>query len=200
MIRLNRGEALVNDQQTRISRALVQAERLHRDQQRRNSGVPYVSHLWGVASMVAEMQGSEDEIIAALLHDAVEDQGGLETLQHIEMEFGPEVSRIVLACSDTVETPKPPWKARKEAYLDRLRQADTSVAKVSLADKIHNARSLLMDLREHGPVAFDKFAGKRDGTIWYYEKVRSILLARHDGPWERELDRIVQEIVRLART
>ncbi|MBY0588003.1 HD domain-containing protein [bacterium] len=185
---------------TPISRALVRAESLHRGQFRRSSRVPYVAHLWGVASLVAEMAGSEIEIIAALLHDAVEDQGGLPTLRAIEVEFGPEVARIVMACSDTTETPKPPWRSRKEAYLARLRVEDDSVAKVSLADKIHNARALLMELREEGPVAFEKFNGKKEGTLWYYREVSSILLARQEGPWERELARIVQELQQASET
>ncbi len=172
---------------TRIDQALVRAGDWHRQQTRKGSTVPYVAHLWGVASMVAEMGGSEDEIIAALLHDAVEDQGGQSTLDIIDKEFGPEVARIVLACSDSWETPKPPWRARKEAYLAHLKDADISVRRVSLADKIYNARSIVMELKALGPSAFDKFSGKRDGTLWYYRQVSAILAQQNRGPWEEEL-------------
>lgn len=172
---------------TRIDQALVRAGDWHRQQTRKGSTVPYVAHLWGVASMVAEMGGSEDEIIAALLHDAVEDQGGQSTLDIIDKEFGPEVARIVLACSDSWETPKPPWRARKEAYLAHLKDADIAVRRVSLADKIYNARSIVMELKAIGPSAFDKFSGKRDGTLWYYRQVSAILAQQNRGPWEEEL-------------
>jgi (p)ppGpp synthase/HD superfamily hydrolase len=185
---------------TRMDRALVRAEHWHRQQTRKASTVPYVAHLWGVASMVAEMGGSEDEIIAALLHDAVEDQGGKPTLDLIEQEFGPEVARIVLACSDSWETPKPPWRARKEAYLAHLKDADISVRRVSLADKIYNARSIVMELKAIGPSAFDKFSGKRDGTLWYYRQVSSILAEQNKGPWEEELLSLTDQMHHIIET
>jgi (p)ppGpp synthase/HD superfamily hydrolase len=183
---------------TRVDRALVRAGHWHAQQRRRSTDVPYVAHLWGVASLVAEMGGTEDEIIAGLLHDAVEDQGGLPILRQIEEEFGSEVARVVLACSDTTESPKPPWQARKEAYLHRLRQADRSVVRVSLADKIHNARSLVMDLRESGLDALEKFSGKKDGTLWYYREVTAILLEQANNTWSHELARLTHEMHRLV--
>lgn len=185
---------------TRMDRALVRAGAWHRQQTRKGSTVPYVAHLWGVASIVAEMGGNEDEIIAALLHDAVEDQGGQPTLDIIDKEFGPEVARIVLACSDSWETPKPPWRARKETYLAHLKDADLSVRRVSLADKIYNARSIVMELKVVGPAAFDKFSGKREGTLWYYREVSSMLAAQGNGPWEEELLELTEQMHQLAGT
>jgi (p)ppGpp synthase/HD superfamily hydrolase len=127
----------------RFQAALVQAARLHQRQVRKQSGVPYVSHLLAVCALVLEDGGSEDEAIAALLHDAVEDQGGAQTLDHIRNLFGDEVAAIVDGCSDTDQDPKPPWRERKEAYLRHLADPATSasVLRVATADKLHNARS-----------------------------------------------------------
>jgi (p)ppGpp synthase/HD superfamily hydrolase len=126
----------------RFERALVFADRAHAGQPRKSGGetaIPYISHLLGVCSLVIEAGGSEDEAIAALLHDAAEDQGGEEMLDRIEAEFGPDVRRVVDACSDTLEQPKPPWRARKESYIAKLASKRDDELRVSLADKVHNA-------------------------------------------------------------
>jgi (p)ppGpp synthase/HD superfamily hydrolase len=178
----------------RVDRAMQLAADLHRFQARKARGVPYLAHLWSVAALVAEQGGGEDEIIAALLHDAAEDQGGRETLGRIRAEFGDSIAQMVLECSDSLEFPKPPWRERKEAYLARCESAGPGVLRVSLADKIHNARSLLMELRRDGPSAFDLFRGGKEGTLWYYRRLVELFRRRTPGLWTEELARIVDQI------
>jgi (p)ppGpp synthase/HD superfamily hydrolase len=119
--------------------ALVYASMLHRTQTRKSSAVPYVSHLLGVASLVIEEGSTETQAIAALLHDAVEDQGGRPRLDEIRERFGEGVAAIVDACTDAYEEPKPPWRPRKEAYIARLASEPPDALLVSVADKVHNA-------------------------------------------------------------
>jgi hypothetical protein len=152
----------------RLDDALLFAHELHRRQTRKGKDVPYISHLLGVASIVLEEGGSETQAIAALLHDAAEDQGGRSTLEAIRSRFGADVARIVEACTDTFEDPKPEWRARKEKYIEQLRHEPPDALLVSIADKVHNAGTLVQDLREHGPVYLDRFNGGREGTVWYY--------------------------------
>jgi (p)ppGpp synthase/HD superfamily hydrolase len=155
--------------------------------------------LLSVAGLVLEDGGDEDEAIAALLHDAVEDQGGAETLATIEQQFGQRVADIVLACSDTTVTPKPPWRERKQAYLDHLTIATPSARRVSLADKLHNARAILSDYRALGEDLWGRFNAPRDDTLWYYrELVNTFRKARIDSPMLDELNRVVSEIERLV--
>lgn len=184
----------------RVDRALVLAAQLHRDQVRKGNGstVPYVSHLWSVAGLVAEQNGSEDEVIAALLHDAAEDQGGQAAVDHIRREFGDLVADVVLECTDTLESPKPPWKERKDNYLTHLERASESALRVSLADKIHNSRALLMEVREKGVAAFDIFKGGKDGTLWYYASLVEIYRRCTPGPWADELARTVEAITQTV--
>ena len=176
--------------------ALVYAARLHRDQTRKGTGVPYVSHLLAVAAIVGENGGTEDEVVAALLHDTPEDAGGEARLAEIRARFGDGVADIVAGCTDTYEDPKPPWRARKEAYLDHLAGAPAPVRLVSAADKLHNARSVLSDYRAVGEDLWGRFNGGRDGTLWYYRAVADALAG--DGPVAGELDRVVTELERLA--
>jgi GTP pyrophosphokinase len=155
----------------RWEKALVYASRVHALQWRKGSDVPYMSHLLGVASLVREAGGDEDQAIAALLHDAAEDQGGEARLADIEALFGGHVAAIVRGCTDTTETPKPPWRTRKEAYIAHLPALEATVPEslcVSVADKLHNARTILADYRACGASLFDRFTGGRDGTLWYY--------------------------------
>jgi GTP pyrophosphokinase len=184
----------------RFEEALVYASRLHRDQRRKASGVPYVSHLLAVTSLVIEHGGDEEDAIAALLHDAVEDQGGAAVLGEIRKRFGDRVAAIVEACSDTNEYPKPPWRPRKEAHLARLLQGSVSVKLVSAADKLHNSRSILADYRLGGEAVWTRFNGGKEGTLWYY---RAALKALRDGAPPallEELERVLDEIERLAKT
>jgi (p)ppGpp synthase/HD superfamily hydrolase len=178
----------------RFDRAMVFASRLHARQRRKGSRVPYVAHLLATASLVLEHGGREDEAIAALLHDAVEDQGGRRTLAAIERRFGARVAAIVLACSDTDVEPKPPWRPRKEAYLAHLRRAPAPVRLVSAADKLHNARSTVADLREQGRRVWDRFhAGPRD-QLWYYRSLVAIFRRRGPQALASELARVVEEM------
>ncbi|MHC4178510.1 MAG: HD domain-containing protein, partial [Planctomycetota bacterium] len=122
----------------RFSQALVYAAALHADQRRKISGEPYLAHLLGVASIALQHGADENEAIAALLHDAIEDQGGPAAREEIRRRFGREVAEIVAGCSDADTVPKPPWRHRKQAHLDNLRHAPASVRLVSAADKLHN--------------------------------------------------------------
>lgn len=184
----------------RFDRALVFAADLHRDQVRKGpKRVPYVAHLLGVASIVIENGGDEDQAIAALLHDGPEDQGGVETLDRIQTEFGGRVAAIVAACSDTFETPKPPWRVRKQAYLDKLERAPEDVLIVSLADKVHNAHTILADYREVGEELWERFRGTREESLWYYRELVDVFERRRPGPLADELRRTVDEIDALVR-
>lgn len=162
----------------RFREALGYCFDLHRHQVRKGTSVPYISHLMAVAALVLENDGDEETAIAALLHDAVEDQGGCETLRTIRARFGPRVAEIVQHCSDSDTTPKPPWKERKEKALQHLEKANPEEVLVVLADKIHNARSIAADLRRSGPGVWERFHGRRDGTLWYYRALLEALTAR----------------------
>jgi (p)ppGpp synthase/HD superfamily hydrolase len=138
---------------SRFARALTWAERLHRGQTRKGVDIPYIAHLLSVSALVLENGGGEDAAIAALLHDAVEDQGGLPTLRRIARAFGPRVAKIVMGCTDAAPAPgqpKAPWRARKLAFIARLRDAAPEVALVVACDKLHNLRCLLEDLDRDG--------------------------------------------------
>ena len=180
----------------KFENALLYAARLHREQTRKGTGVPYVTHLLAVAAIVGEGGGSEEEVIAALLHDAPEDAGGEARLEEIRAQFGDAVAGIVAGCSDTYETPKPPWRERKEAHIAHLAEASPSVRLVSAADKLHNARSVLADYRALGDALWDRFNGGRDGTLWYYRAVADALAG--DGPVADELGRATNELEALA--
>lgn len=182
----------------RFEEALLYATRLHAGQTRKGSGVPYISHLMAVAALTLEFGGGEDEAIAALLHDAVEDQGGPETRAEILRLFGPRITAIVDGCTDTDEHPKPPWRARKEAYIEHLRTAPRSVRLVSACDKLHNARSLARDYRSEGESLWDRFSGGREGTLWYYRAVMDALSCNGSSPLIEELERAVSELEALA--
>jgi GTP pyrophosphokinase len=183
----------------RFRRALGYAARIHARQFRKGTARPYIAHLLGVASMVLTHGGDEDEAIAALLHDAVEDQGGQPRLADIRRKFGTRVARIVEGCTDADSEPKPPWLERKKRYLAHLRRdADCSVRLVSAADKLYNARETLADLRKHHAAVWSRFTGGKQGTLWYYQNVAKIL--RRKGPKELawELDQAVKELRRAA--
>ena len=183
----------------RFIEATVYAVRLHRDQSRKISGEPYVAHLFAAAALVMEYGGSEDEAIAALLHDAAEDQGGEATLQDIRKKFGDDVAAIVEGCTDTKTTPKPPWRERKERFLNNLNNnASPSVILVCAADKLHNARSLLRDYRRWGETLWASFHGGRDGTLWYYRRAAELLISRDTTGIARELSETVSQLESLA--
>ncbi len=180
----------------RFQQAFNYASNLHAAQRRKGSPTPYIAHLMGVAALVLEDGGSEDEAIAALLHDAVEDyprEGHTEA--EIRLLFGERVLRIVLGCTDAFGHPKPPWKKRKLDYLKHLSRAPIDVRRVSAADKLHNARAMLHDYRHEGERLWRRFnAGKKD-QLWYYRSLVDVLrYGRRPGPLVRELERVVAEL------
>jgi (p)ppGpp synthase/HD superfamily hydrolase len=183
----------------KFEEALKYAARAHRDQTRKGTNVPYVTHLLAVASIVGENGGTEDEVVAALLHDAPEDQGGEARLEDIRERFGDEVAGIVAANSDTFEHPKPPWRERKEAYVARVTREPRSARLVSAADKLHNARSVLADLRSVGDDLWQRFNGGKEGTLWYYRALVEAFENAGSNPVVEELDRVVGELERLAK-
>lgn len=182
----------------RLDDALLYAADVHRDQVRKGSGIPYVTHLIGVASIVGENGGSEDEVIAGLLHDAPEDHGGIERLEDIRERFGDRVAEIVAGCSDTYEEDKPEWWGRKEAHIAHLANAPESVRLVSAADKLHNARAILADLRVLGDGLWGRFTGGKDGTLWYYRELVKTFRASGADAVVEELDRVGSEVEILA--
>src|SRR5205823_14149785 len=155
----------------RFEEALAFAARLHAGQTRKGGAVPYVAHLLAVAAIALEHGAGEDAAVAALLHDAIEDQGGAATREEIRRRFGDAVVAIVDGCTDTEVVPKPPWRGRKVAYIAHLRQASAAVRLVSAADKLHNARTILADYRVLGDGLWQRFTGGKDGTLWYYRSV-----------------------------
>jgi GTP pyrophosphokinase len=182
----------------KFEQALPYAARLHKDQVRKGTSTLYVTHLLAVASIVGENGGTEDEVVAALLHDAPEDQGGEAQLGEIRARFGDKVAEIVDGCTDTYETPKPPWRERKERYLAHLADAPGSVRLVSSADKLHNARTVLSDYRLVGEDLWSRFNGGKEGTLWYYRAIVDAL--RGDGPVVEDLDGVVTELEAVSGT
>ena len=182
----------------RFEDALVLAHQLHAKQKRKGTSIPYVGHLLAVTSLVIENGGTEDEAIAALLHDAIEDQGGDRIRRVIRERFGENVLAIVEGCTDTDETPKPPWRKRKEDYIAHVRTASPSVRLVSIADKVHNARATLADYRAEGETVWNRFTGGKEGTLWYYRSLVKAFQEAGTSPLLEELDRVVSELESLA--
>ncbi len=182
----------------RFEESLCYAVRLHADQTRKGTQIPYAAHLLSVAALVIENGGDEDQAIAALLHDAVEDQGGLPRLQEIRQRYGERVANLVDGCTDAYQLPKPPWRQRKEAYLDRLRKEHPDVRLISLADKLHNARSLFISLKEEGQAVWKRFNGGKDGTLWYYQALLQVFLEISPGAMTDEFQRLVAAIQQIS--
>jgi (p)ppGpp synthase/HD superfamily hydrolase len=182
----------------RFNQAFNLAAELHATQLRKGTSIPYLSHLMGVASLVLEHGGTEDEAIAALLHDAVEDQGGAVTLSRIQTLFGDSVAQIVSGCTDTQQIPKPSWKERKEAYLHHLLSASDSICLVSTADKLHNARCILTDLHQQGNDLWSRFTAGQAGVLWYYRSLVRTFQSRGLTALNEELNRTVKAIEILA--
>jgi (p)ppGpp synthase/HD superfamily hydrolase len=185
---------------SKFEEALAYATSMHRDQMRKGSGVPYIAHVLGVSAIALEYGANEIEAIGALLHDVVEDCGGTPRLSEIRDRFGDTVAKIVAGCTDTDQTPKPPWRERKENYIAHLASTDSSTLLVSASDKLHNARSILRDVRRDGNKAFDRFKGKKDGTLWYYRALIGEFRKHRDinSDLIDELDRVVSEIEVLS--
>ena len=159
--------------------ALGYAAGKHALQTRKASEVPYLGHLLSVAGLVIESDGTETQAIAALLHDAAEDQGGEQTLAEIGEKFGADVASIVAECSDTLQTPKPPWHERKESYIRHLWDASDDAVLVSLADKLDNARAILRDLRGYGSTVWQRFSVQDPQLhLWYYRSLLEVFSQR----------------------
>ncbi len=181
----------------RMAEAAALAFRIHAAQLRKGTDIPYIAHLLGVASIVLEHGGDEDQACAGLLHDAIED-GGVEWEAVIAAQFGARVAAIVRACTDADMQPKPPWRERKEAYLAHLETASPEVLLVSASDKLHNARAIVSDLHTHGVALFTRFAGGQHGTVWYYSALSSVFSRRMPGALARDLAACVAEMTALA--
>jgi (p)ppGpp synthase/HD superfamily hydrolase len=171
---------------------------LHRNQLRKATGVPYFAHIMGTTALVIENGGDEDEAIAALLHDSVEDQGGLPVLDEIRRLFGDRVAEIVDGCTDAYSIPKRPWRERKEIYLEKLASADLKTRRVSLADKLHNARCLLDTIIIDGEKTWSRFNGGKQGTLWYYRSLVDVFNMTGSDAMTVEFTRVVHEIQNLS--
>jgi (p)ppGpp synthase/HD superfamily hydrolase len=179
----------------RFTEAVRWASHLHADQARKGTRIAYISHLLAVSSLVLEDGGTEEEAIAGVLHDAIEDCHVAEA--EIRARFGAPVAEIVVACSEDRDAARDQdWEARKRRYLEHLEDPElpAEALRVSAADKLHNARSILSDLREHGPSMWERFNAPVDAQRWYYSEVARILRARHDSVLTRELGRVVGEL------
>ena len=184
----------------RIIAAMAAAAQIHATQIRKGTTTPYLSHLLGTCSIALEYGADEDQAIAALLHDAIEDGEPTDAARATVWSFGPEVGRIVEGCTDADTHPKPPWRERKESYLASLAAKDRPILLVSASDKLHNARSIVRDLRDTGEEVWGRFSVTKDQTLWYY---RSLVTAYRANPGQTvalidELDRTVGEMERLA--
>jgi (p)ppGpp synthase/HD superfamily hydrolase len=174
--------------------ALVYAAVVHREQLRKGSNIPYIAHLLSVSSRVLVAGGSEIQAIAGLLHDAAEDQGGKARLDDIHSKFGSAVAQIVADCTDSWVEPKPPWRPRKEAYLESLSPKPVDSLMVSLADKVDNAHAILQDYRALGDDLWSRFTGGREGTIWYYQSLSEAFAKILPCPLSNELSGIVFQL------
>ena len=181
-----------------MQRAFRYAAEKHAGQTRKQTAVPYLSHLIGVASLVLEAGGDEDMAIAALLHDVVEDCGGTPRLREVHKLFGTRVARIVEGCTDSFGEPKAAWIERKRDYLREVKHADVETRLVSASDKLHNVRTILADYRQDGEKIWARFSGKREGTLWYYRALSDEYGRRGGNRITRELALAVAELERLV--
>ena len=182
-----------------ISKALALAVQAHDGQVRKGTAIPYIAHPMGVASIALDFGATENQAIAALLHDVLED-GGPHYAPLIEAQFGAEVLALVQACTDGVPDAsgvKADWGERKRAYLAHLAQAPAEVLLVSGADKLHNARAIVSDLITIGPEVFKRFKAGRDGTLWYYRALADVFTQRR-APVAVSLEAEVRQMERLA--
>jgi (p)ppGpp synthase/HD superfamily hydrolase len=190
----------------RFTSAVDYARQVHVDY-RKETQVPSITHLIGVASLVMGESGhvrfpvTEDMVIAALLHDAVEDEGGLPRLHDIEANFGKEVAKIVEGCTDSFEedsSKKQQWELRKTSYIRRLRKESQATLLVSVADKVYNARAILEDYRNIGPEVWERFKRGRDKQLWYFNELIKVYDQRGSNRLVEELKCIVAELTQLS--
>jgi (p)ppGpp synthase/HD superfamily hydrolase len=183
---------------TRLQRAFRYAAEKHDGQTRKQTAVPYLSHLMAVASLVLEAGGDEDMAIAALLHDVVEDCGGMPRLREVRKQFGSRVAKMVEGCTDSFSEPKREWMERKNGYLREVKHADIKTRLVSASDKLHNVRTILADYRQHGEAIWMRFSGKKEGTLWYYRALSDEYQSRSPNRITRELEIAVMELERAT--
>ena len=183
----------------RLITALGVAARLHARQRRKGSEIPYLSHLLGTCAIALDYGAGEDEAIAALLHDALEDQWERTSPDEIRGRFGDKVVRIVVACSDSLGGEKREWRARKSNYLAHLADQPDEVLRVSLADKLHNARAIVADLRTEGDAVWDRFTGPPPDQAWYYMSLAEIFRGRRVSSLVDEFAVVVADLVARAR-
>src|SRR5580698_7303096 len=177
-----------------LQRAFRYAAEKHAGQTRKKTAVPYLSHLMAVASLVLEAGGDEDMAIAALLHDVVEDCGGMPRLREVRKQFGSRVAKIVEGCTDSYVIPKPEWLQRKKDYLRELKHGDAETRLVSASDKLHNVRTILADYRVQGEDVWKRFTGKKEGTLWYYRALSDEYQRRGLNRNTRELEIAVAQL------
>jgi GTP pyrophosphokinase len=191
---------------SRFTSAVDYARHLHIET-RKGTGIPAMAHLLGVASLVMGEAGlsaapvTEDMVIAAILHDAVEDHGGAARLEDIRQNFGENVARMVEGLSDTLaEDPnaKDDWDERKHAYIKRLPNESADVRLISVADKLYNARSILEDYRVIGPEVWRRFKRGRDLQIWYFESLLGIFNSFGPSRIVDEFERVVIELKQIT--
>jgi uncharacterized protein YuzE len=187
----------------RFDAALVLASSLHRDDVRKGTSIPYIAHLLGVCELVLTDGGDEDEAIAALLHDTIEDHADRITASDIEQRFGERVRRIVEGCTDTPADyrggQKPDWRLRKEAYIAHIARTPPADLRVSAADKLYNARAILADLREIGDRVFERFSAAKADVLWYYRSLSAAFVAAGmNGRLARQLAQTVIAIEAAA--
>ena len=184
----------------RLSQALALAIEAHNGQFRKETTIPYIAHPMAVASIALEYGADEDQAMAALLHDAVED-GGAKYAEVIRSKFGDRVADIVNGCTDGVPDNngiKPPWKQRKESYIAHLKSAPDDVLLVSGSDKLHNARAIVSDLQNIGVRVFDRFSSSKEQTLWYYQSLADIFKARNT-PTAKALSETVAQMHALSK-
>jgi (p)ppGpp synthase/HD superfamily hydrolase len=177
-----------------LQRAFRYAAEKHAGQTRKQTAVPYLSHLMAVAALVLEAGGDEEMAIAALLHDVVEDCGGMPRLREVRRMFGARVAKIVEGCTDSFGEPKAEWVERKKGYLRELKHADAETRLVSASDKLHNVRTILADYRQDGESIWKRFTGKKEGTLWYYRALSDEYQRRGLNRNTRELEIAVAQL------
>jgi len=190
----------------RFAEAFKYAAQEHRCQLRKGTTIPYISHLMSVSALIWENGGDEDQAIAGLLHDVIEDADPPSAVPRIRQEilekFGQRVLDLVEGCTDGVQDAsgeKAPWKERKESYLAHLGHEPAELLLVSCCDKLHNARTILTDLITHGESFFNRFAGKKEGTLWYYRQLSNIYQEKLPNVVAvRELGSVVDAIEKLC--
>lgn len=186
---------------SKLSNALALAVQAHEGQVRKSTTIPYISHPMAVASIALEFGATENQAIAALLHDAIED-GGNKYANIIKAQFGDHVHDLVQGCTDG--TPdhsgqKAPWIERKTSYLKHLQEASDEVLLVSCSDKLHNARAIVADLINDGPSVFERFSSSPEQTLWYYRQLATIFNNRKAPP-AKALESAVSQMEALSQS